>query len=257
MPSAVDVVPGLEAHHRLDGFAAVGVGNAHDGRLAHGGMEVEHLLHFARPHFEARGDDHVLGAVDQVEPPRLVHEAHVARPQLPIPERRGGLLRLPPVARNDLRPGNHELADLARKCLQAVVGDHPHVGVEHGHANRDHARLRIHGRDRAVRRHVRGRGRLRQAVHRVNPRAGARVPLVEDAWRRRRATRVDLGERRQVVLAHRLAVEQGDEGGDGRHGERGPMTRRRAGRPPPHRTGRRARAGSPSARPGTRDRSGR
>jgi hypothetical protein len=68
------------------------------------GVQVEHLLDLARPHLEARGDDHVLGAVDQIEPAVLVEEADVAGAQFALAERLGRLLRFLPVGRDDLRP---------------------------------------------------------------------------------------------------------------------------------------------------------
>ena len=186
-------------------------------------MQVEHLLHFPRPHLEPGRDDHVLGAVHEIEPPRLVHEADVAGAQLTIPERRRRLLRLPPVPRNDLRARDHQLANLARQRVESGVGDDANVGVEHRHADRDHPGLGIDGRHGAMRRHVRGRRGFRQPVHRMDPRPGARVPLVENPGRRRRPAGIHLGQRRHVVLAHRLAVEQRDESGDGGHRERGPV----------------------------------
>ena len=57
-----------------------------------------------------------------------------------------------PVARHDLRPGNHQLADFARRGVGAAIGHHPHVGVEHRHADRDRRRCadRPEGRRRAA-----------------------------------------------------------------------------------------------------------
>ena len=76
--SGVTVLPGLQADDGLDRLAAIRVGDADDGRLAHGRMLIEHLLDLARPDLEARRDDHVLRAVDEIEPALLVHEADVA-----------------------------------------------------------------------------------------------------------------------------------------------------------------------------------
>src|SRR5213592_1282712 len=74
----VDAFTGDERHVGLDGLAAVGVGDADDGRLADGLVPVQDVLDLARPDLVARGHDHVLLAVDEVEPAVLVHETHVA-----------------------------------------------------------------------------------------------------------------------------------------------------------------------------------
>ena len=76
--SGVTGLPGLQADHGLDRLAAIRVGDADDGGLAHGRMLVQHFLDLARPDLEARRDDHVLRAVDEIEPALLVHEADVA-----------------------------------------------------------------------------------------------------------------------------------------------------------------------------------
>ncbi len=209
------MVPGLQADHGLDGFSAISIRHADDGCFADGRVLVQHFLYFARPHLEARRDDHVLRAIDEVEPAVLVHEADVAGLQSVGGDglRRGR--RVLPVARDDLRAGDHELADLAWPALRAVFGDDLHVRVEHGHADRHGARVRIDGRDRPVRRHVSGRCRFGQAVHRLDAHAGARMPVVEHGGGRRCAAGVNLLERREVALLELAAVQEGNERGHG------------------------------------------
>ncbi len=193
-------------------------------------MLIQHLLDLARPDLEPGRDDHVLRAVDEVEPAVLVHEPDVAGLQPGSRQRLRRLLGLLPVAGNDLRPGDDELADLARPRFVAGVGDHFDVRVADGHADRHGARMRIDGRNRAVRRHVRRRCRLGQAVHRLDAHACAAVPILEHARGRRRAARVELRQPLQVVLREHVAVQERDVSRDRRDRERRAMQGREAAR---------------------------
>jgi hypothetical protein len=95
----VGALAGAQADEGLDRLAAIGVGDADDGGLAHGRMAVEDVLDLARPHLEAGGVDLVLLAVDHVEPAVGVHEADVARVQRPARDRALALLRAAPSSR--------------------------------------------------------------------------------------------------------------------------------------------------------------
>jgi len=105
--------------------------------FAHGGMLVQDALHLPRPHLVAAGDDHVLLAVDDVEPALLVHEPDVTGVQVASGQRVLGLLRLVPVPGDDLRAAGHELAVLAGGDLVALLVDDLHHGVEDRHADRE------------------------------------------------------------------------------------------------------------------------
>jgi hypothetical protein len=98
-------------------------------------MLIQHFLDLARPDLEPRGDDHVLGTIDEIKPACLVPEPDVAGAQLAVAQRLGRLLRLLPVARNDLRAGDHQLANLAGPGVVAGIGDDADVGVEHRNAD--------------------------------------------------------------------------------------------------------------------------
>src|SRR3954452_18555579 len=154
----------LEADERLHRLAAVLVGDADDGRLADGGVTVEDVLDLARPDLVAGRVDLVLLAVDEIEPAVLVHEADVAGLERAAGQRVLGLLGLLPVARHDLRPARHELADLARRQLLAVLADDLHDGVEHRHADRQRAGALVDRRAAVERDGVRRGRRLGEAV---------------------------------------------------------------------------------------------
>ena len=94
----------------------------------------------------AAADDHVLLAVDDVVEAGLVAIAEVAGAEPAAAERRLGGLGIVPVAGDDVRPADPDLADLALGDVVAVVVDDAHVG----------------GRRRAGRRCRGGRGSRRR-----------------------------------------------------------------------------------------------
>jgi hypothetical protein len=75
------VLPRLQADDGLDRLAAIRVGNPNDGRFADGRVLIEHFFNLARPDLEPRSDEHVLLAVDEIEPAVLVQEDDVAGPE--------------------------------------------------------------------------------------------------------------------------------------------------------------------------------
>src|SRR5512135_3403900 len=101
----------LEHHHRLHGFAAVGVERTDDARLLNVRMRVQHRLDLGRPDLEARGVDHALQAVGDEEVAFLVVVAEISGAEealaVVLDEGLGGRLFLAPVALEHLRAVDH------------------------------------------------------------------------------------------------------------------------------------------------------
>ena len=100
--------------HDLDRFAGLVVRHADRGHFEHARHHRDHVLDLVRVHVEARHQDHVLLAVDDVEETLLVHLRHVAgvQPAVGVDDL-GGLLRALPVALHHLRALDAQLADFA------------------------------------------------------------------------------------------------------------------------------------------------
>jgi hypothetical protein len=186
-------------------------------------MLVQHVLDLTWPDLVAADVDLVLLPVDDVEPARLVHVADVAGVQRATRQRRLRLGRLVPVPRDHLRAAGHQLADLARWQITAIIGDDPHDGVVHRDADRQRARGLVDRRLRAERHRVRGRGGLGQAVDVVDVVAERGLERLDRAGRDRRAARVDLDQAGQGVPVGIRHVHQGDEDGDRTDGEGSPF----------------------------------
>ena len=98
------------------------VGNTDRCALKHTGQCDDHFLDLVRKHIEARDDDHVLLAIDDLHEAPEVHHADIAG----LEETIGGhrtrrLLGLLPVALHDLRPADADLAALTRRHIVAGV----------------------------------------------------------------------------------------------------------------------------------------
>jgi hypothetical protein len=74
----IDLGIGLSRHKSQDGLSSISVWNSDDGRFAYTGKGVKHILHLTGPYLEAGCGNHVLLAVDPIEPTRFVEEADVA-----------------------------------------------------------------------------------------------------------------------------------------------------------------------------------
>src|SRR5205807_5780409 len=82
----------------------------------------------------ASGDDHVLGPVDQVQIGQVVEIAEITR-SIPAVDQGGRRhLGLVPVAEHDVRPPDHDLADLARRGVSTVGTEDADVDAHHGRA---------------------------------------------------------------------------------------------------------------------------
>ena len=176
-------------------FAAIGVGRADDRRLAHAGKGVEHVLDLARPDLEAGGRDHVLLAVDQIEPAGLVEEADVAGVH---PAARSALPPSPRACANSppSRRGRARRPRRVRRAPSGRLASSTTMASDAGrrNADRERARLRV-DRDRPVgRREVARRRQLRHAVGAADRAAEALRERLDHRRRDRRAAGIEMVE---------------------------------------------------------------
>ena len=107
----VDVLAVGEDDECLDGFARVRVRDADDTRFGDAGVAEQDLFDLGGKHVEARDDDQVLGAVDEVDEAVLVAVADVARAQLTVSgDDPFGRLRVVEVAGEHVRPADPQLS---------------------------------------------------------------------------------------------------------------------------------------------------
>src|ERR1700733_1800752 len=107
-------------HDRGRLFAQGGMRDADHAGVDDGGMLVERILDFDAVDVFAAADQHVLGAIEDVTETLGVETGDIAGAQPAIDERfRGGLWILP-VAADDARALDHELAHAARRHRVAV-----------------------------------------------------------------------------------------------------------------------------------------
>jgi hypothetical protein len=152
-------------------------------RLAeHGGVddirvETQHRLDLRGRDVESAGDDEFLGSVHDGSEAVLVDGHDVAGAQ-PAAGQEGlrGLLRVVPIALEDLRALQQQLARLARRHLSGgvVQVDDQHPGRGEGHADRAGA---AGGMERVA---ERDRGRLGHAVALHEQSARYRFPQLHD-----------------------------------------------------------------------------
>src|SRR5215210_3332815 len=114
----------------LDGLTPVLVGDAYRDGLGHVGVLEEDLFHLARVDVVARGQDHVLLPVHDVEVAVLVHLRNVARVKPAVLQSSGRLPRHIEVALHDLRAFDDELTRLANAnlTLPRLYVHYPGVG---------------------------------------------------------------------------------------------------------------------------------
>src|SRR5262245_21679876 len=140
---------GHEQPHRLAGLL---VRLADAGAFGHPGAGGGDRLDLVRKNIEARDDDHVLLAVDDLEETLGVEHADVAGAEIAVVGEGFGIgLRLLPVALHDLRALGADLAWLADRCFLVVGVKQLDVGrgewEAHGRGEVRH-RGRIEGEDR-------------------------------------------------------------------------------------------------------------
>src|SRR5690606_7794342 len=162
-------------HEQLDHLARLLVGYADGGGLEHAGMRARDFLDLVRIHVEARDQDHVLLAVDDLGIAALVHDADVAALEEVVGRHDiGCFVGALPVPRHDLWAADRDLAGLASGYRIAVVIEDHDLG--RGQRNPDGAaELGDAGR---IARHA-GRG-LGQAVALDDGTAGLREPGLGD-----------------------------------------------------------------------------
>ena len=101
-------------------LAAIGVGQADHQRLLHRRMMVQHRLDLAREHLEPADRDHVLQPVDDADEAVVVdrrrHRRCAASGCRGVGHEHLGIgIGAVPIALHDLRPGDDDLAGLARR----------------------------------------------------------------------------------------------------------------------------------------------
>src|SRR5690606_31859071 len=204
----------LAHDHHLDRLARAFVRYPDGGDLEHAGHGGDHVLDLVRVYVEARDQDHVLLAVDDVEEALLVHLGHVAgvQPASRIDDL-GGLLGAVPVAGHDLRAADTQLADLADRQSAAFLVLDTGVGGGDGQADRAVVVGQVHGVDAG------GRRSLGQAVGLDQGDAGDLLPALGHRPLHRHAAaqgQVQAGEVHLVEAGGiEQTVEQGVDAGDG------------------------------------------
>ncbi|MNH00591.1 hypothetical protein D3C79_597900 [compost metagenome] len=126
----VKLCAGLEHHHSAHRFTPLLVRHADHCHLEHFWEAVDHLLHFAGVHVEAPGNDHFLLAVDDEHVTLRIDRGQVAGQVVAVAHDFGGERRRAPVALHDVRPLDHDFADLARCHILECLVHHPQVGFE-------------------------------------------------------------------------------------------------------------------------------
>src|SRR3954469_6975405 len=132
---------GPELDEGLCGLAAIRVGNAEHDHLVHAWYGVDRLLDHLRIDVEAAGDDHVLLAVDQEEIAVAIDIADVAGEEAAVDEGLRGSFGLIPIAPDDVRALDADLADLARRQYACRIVQRDDVELDAGQHQADRARL--------------------------------------------------------------------------------------------------------------------
>src|SRR5438876_668963 len=129
--------PALQSDKRHDGFTAIRIGLADHGGLTNGWMLVEDIFNLARPHLVPGGDDHILLAINDIEPALFVHLRNIPGVEIAITDSICRLFRFLPVASDDLRPLRNQLSHLAwRNVLSCCHIHYTTDRIGNGHANR-------------------------------------------------------------------------------------------------------------------------
>src|SRR5581483_6487482 len=115
---------GPELDDRTDLLAEHRMGDADHRRFGDGRVLEEHALDLDAVDVLAAADEHVLGPVDDVDEALVVEAGDVAAVQPAVSERLGRGLGLVPVALDDVRSADPELADLTGgQCIAVAVDD--------------------------------------------------------------------------------------------------------------------------------------
>ena len=95
------------------------------------GLSIHHAKHsfyFGAIDVFARGNDHILGAVGNINRAIFVEMAHVAGAQPAIPKRGGCGLRVVPIAFHHHRAAHFKLADLRQRQCAPIGTDNSDFG---------------------------------------------------------------------------------------------------------------------------------
>src|SRR6266566_3357054 len=93
--------PVLESNIGSDCLTSVSVWYTDHASFAHGGMLVQNILYLAWPDLVARGDNHILLAVNQVKPAFCIHFGNITGIEVAVTNGIGSFFWLFPVARDD------------------------------------------------------------------------------------------------------------------------------------------------------------
>ena len=104
-----------ELDKSLRRLAAILVGDADDRHFLHGGVLVNRLLDPARIDVEARAEDEILDAVDDIGEAVAIHVGDVAGAEKFAHKGRRGFLGLLPISFHDLRARDANLALFAQR----------------------------------------------------------------------------------------------------------------------------------------------
>ena len=158
-------------------------------------MARHHVLDLVGEDLEARDDDHVLLAIDDLDVAARIHLADVARLEEAVRRHdQGRLVRPLPVALHDLRPADGDLAGFAQRHLLAVVVEKLDLDVGQRQADRSGIGLRVGGIAGDA-----GRG-LAEAVAFDDRAAGDGEPFLGHRLLHRHAAAVGDGEPGEVEL---------------------------------------------------------
>ena len=180
-------------------------------------MLVDHPLHLGAGDVLATRDDEVLQAIDDEEVAVVVAHADVAGVEPTAGEGPGGGLLVAPVAREDLRPPEHDLAWLARGDRAALVVPDIQVEVEARPADAAELGDDAVAVEEGVPRHRLGQavgvgepGRRERALDPLDQRDRHLLAAVDDHPHRREVARLDLGQRHDRVHHRRGEPHGGD-----------------------------------------------
>ena len=127
----VQVLPGLDHHHRCHRLHPLGVRQANHRHFAHLRQAVNHFFDLAAGHVFAAGLDHVLLAVHHRDIALLVEGAQISAVEPVALKRRLGALVVVVIAQHQMWRAVHDLADLAHGHILHVVVHHAGFDVAH------------------------------------------------------------------------------------------------------------------------------
>ena len=162
-----------------------GVLHADHGAFQHAGMARDHFLDLVGIDVEARHQDHVLLAVDDLGVAALVHHADIAGAEIAVGGHHlRGLVRPVPVAGHHLRALGADFAGLPERHFVAIVVADREIGRWNGKADRAGELVGVGGVAGQRRRGLRQAVAFRRARSRSPP-ATSRRPVFASPCRRR------------------------------------------------------------------------